>query len=111
MIRIILQWIIHLRFMRKLQLRESGFLAANQNVAIPPQSSKQNNALDTSYNEQNNHYEKDWHGIYRWLFPQEKTSKNSLSRYWQLSRTFREFTNGYLGINETMKILTMTKEN
>ncbi|WP_170953472.1 ABC transporter substrate-binding protein [Synechococcus sp. UW179A] len=96
---------------RKLQLRESGLLAANQNVAIPPQSSKQNNALDTSYNEQNNHYEKDWHGIYRWLFPQEKTSKNSLSRYWQLSRTFREFTNGYLGINEAMKILTMTKEN
>ncbi len=95
---------------RNLQLGESGLLAANQNVSIPPQSSKQLNALETSLDEQSYHYEKEWPGVVRWLFP-EKDSEDSPNRYRQLSNTFAEFTNGYLGINETMKILTMTKES
>ena len=95
---------------RNLQLGESGLLAANQNVSIPPQSSKQLNALETSLNEQSYHYDKEWPGVLRW-FIREKDSEYSPNRYRQLSNTFAEFTNGYLGINETIKILTITKDN
>ena len=94
---------------RKLQLSETGLLAANQNVSIPPQSSNQLNALETSFNEQNYYYEKEWPGVVRWF--EEKDAEESPSRYSQLSSTFAEFTNGYLGINETMKILKRTEGN
>ena len=95
---------------RKLQLSETGLLAANQNVSIPPQSSKQLNALETSYNEQNSYYEKEQPGILRWLF-QGKDIEDSQNRYRQLSSALTEFTNGYLNINEAIKILTRTKDN
>ena len=95
---------------RKLQLGESGLLAANQNVSIPPQSSKLLSALENSLNEGYYHYAKEWPGIFRWWF-QGQDSEEAINRYRQLSITFTEFTNGYLDINEAADILTRTKEN
>jgi hypothetical protein len=96
---------------RKIVLSDSGFLAANQNVAIPPQSSKTLVALNTSFNEQSKHYSKEWPGVVRWFLPEQGNSKNYGKRYSQLQRTLIEITDGYLDINEALKIITTTQTN
>ena len=96
---------------RKIELGDSGFLAANQNVAIPPQSSKTLVALNTSFNEQSKHYSKKWPGVVRWFLPEQGNSKNYGKRYNQLQRTLIELTDGYLDINEALKIITTSQTN
>ena len=96
---------------RKLQLDDIGFLAANQNVAIPPESSKNLSAIDTSFNDQNNYYSKEWPGVVRWLLPEENNLEKSWGRYIQLRGTLIELTDGYLNINEAIKRITTTKES
>ena len=96
---------------RKIELDNTGLLAANQNVEIPPHSSKTLHALSTSFNEQSKHYSKEWPGVVRWLLPEPKNSKNFGKRYGQLRRTLTELTDGYLEIDEAMKIITTTSTN
>ena len=96
---------------RKIVLGNSGFLAANQNVAIPPQSSKILVALNTSFNEQSKHYSKELPGVVRWFLPEQANSENHGKRYRQLRRTLTELTDGYLDINEALKIITTTQTN
>lgn len=96
---------------RKIVLGDSGLLAANQNVAIPPQSSKILVALNTSFNEQSKYYSKKWPGVVRWLLPEQANSENYGKRYSQLQRTLTELTDGYLDINEALKIITTTQTN
>ena len=86
---------------RKLQLSNTGFLAANQNVSIPPKSSKELNALNTALNEQNKFYSKEWPGVYSWFVA--LGSK-------QLISTFSELLDGYLSVNEAFKIITSTTD-
>jgi len=93
---------------RKLQLGNTGFLAANQNVSIPPESSKKLNALNTALTEQNNHYSKEWPGVYRWLGFRKNDPQSYWIRYRKLSSAFSELTNGYLSVDETFKIITTT---
>ena len=88
---------------RKLQLDDLGFLAANQNVSIPPESSKNLDAVNTSYNEQASDYTKEWPGILGWLLPETRDSKNYWKRYLEINNTFRDLTNGYLSIEEAFK--------
>ena len=96
---------------RKLQLNDAGLLAANQNVFIPPESSKKLSAINTSFNQQSNHYFSEWPGIIRWFVPEERNSKNVGKRYKQLSATLTELTDGYLTINEALKTITTTPTN
>ena len=96
---------------RKLQLDDIGFLAVNQNVSIPPESSKKLAALNTSFNEQSNVYSKEWPGVLRWFFPEKRNSKNYLKQYKQLSSTLTELTDGYLDVDEALKVITTTKTN
>ena len=96
---------------RKLQLDDTGLLAANQNVSIPPESSRKLAAIDTSFNKQNKHYSKEWPGVKRWLLPEENDLQKSWERYLQLKSTLTELTDGYLDINEAIKIVTTTKGN
>ena len=96
---------------RKLQLSNTGFLAANQNVSIPSKSSKELNALNTALNEQNKFYSKEWPGIFRWLLGSEKNPQNSALRYKQLTSALSELTDGYLSVNEAFKIITSTTTN
>ena len=95
---------------RKLQLDDVGFLAANQNVSIPPQSSKKLAAINTSFNDQSNLYSKEWPGVVRWLLPEEDDLEKSMQRYSELSSALTELTDGYLSINEAIKKITTTKE-
>jgi len=88
---------------RKLQFGDSGLLAANQNVSIPPKSSSKLKTLNYSFKEQFSPYFNEWPGLIRWLSPESRSKP--------LSRTFTEFTNGYLSVNETMKIVTSLKTN
>lgn len=88
---------------RKLQLDDLGFLAANQNVSIPPESSKSLTAVNTSYNEQASDYTKEWPGIVSWLFPEARDSKKYGKRFLQINNTFRDLTNGYLTVEEAFK--------
>ena len=96
---------------RKLQLNDAGLLAANQNVFIPPESSEKLSAINTSFNQQSNHYFSEWPGIIRWFVPEERNSKNVGKRYKQLSATLTELTDGYLTINEALKTITTTPTN
>ena len=96
---------------RKLQLSNTGFLAANQNVSIPPKSSRELNALNTSLNEQSKFYSKEWPGVYRWIGALEKNSQRSAYRYKQLISALSELTDGYLSVNEAFKIITSTTTN
>ena len=96
---------------RKLQLSDTGFLGANQKVSIPPESSKKLNALNTSVNEQNNAYSKEWPGVYRWFGFRKNTQHNAEIRFQQLATAFSELTNGYLNVNEAMKTITSTTMN
>ena len=57
---------------RKLELDNTGFLAANQNVSIPAESSKILTALNTSFHEQRKNYAKEWPGILRWFLPESE---------------------------------------
>ena len=96
---------------RKLELDNTGFLAANQNVFIPAESSKILNALNTSFHEQRKNYAKKWPGILRWFEPEKRSSKNFGKRYLQLRRTLTDFTNGYIDNTEALKIITTPQTN
>jgi hypothetical protein len=96
---------------RKLQLSNTGFLAANQNVSIPPKSSRELNALNTALNEQNKFYSKEWPGVYRWFGALEKNPQRSEYRYKQLISALSELTDGYLSVNEAFKIITSRTTN
>ena len=80
---------------RKLQLDNVGFLAANKNVSVPPESSRTLAALNTSFNDQRQSYRKDQDGLklYAQKFP-------------QLNRTLEDLINGYLDVNEAVKLIT-----
>jgi len=89
---------------RKFELDgEEGFLSVNQNVSIPPESSKTLNTLRTAV-KQSDYYDKEWAGVIRWIIP-------TPNRYEQLSNAFIEFTNGYLSLNEAFKIITNANNN
>ena len=81
---------------RKFQLNNIGLLAANKNVSIPPESSKALTAIDTAFNDQRQSYQKDQEGLrlYEQKFP-------------QLNRTLEDLINGYLNVNEALKIITI----
>ena len=96
---------------RKLELDNTGFLAANQNVFIPAESSKILTALNTSFHEQRKNYAKKWPGILRWFEPEKRSSKNFGKRYLQLRRTLTDFTNGYIDNTEALKIITTPQTN
>ena len=96
---------------RKLQLGDTGFLAANQSVSIPPESSKKLNTLNTALTEQHNYYSKEWPGVYRWLGLRKKDTQSLVKRYQKLSSAFSELTNGYLNVDEAYKIITSTITN
>ena len=96
---------------RKIQLDDQGWLAANQNVSIPPESSKNLTAINTSFNEQAGTYTKEWQGIMGWLAPEATDSKNYLKRYFQISNALRDLTNGYLSTEEAFEIITNTPTN
>ena len=90
---------------RKLELDdEEGLIAVNQNVKIPPESSKTLNTLGTAI-EQTEYYDKEWAGVISWML------LLTPNRQEQLTNTFIEFTNGYLSINEAFKIITNAKNN
>ena len=80
---------------RKLQLENVGWLAANNNVSIPPESSKELAALNSSFNEQSASYSREWPELLRY------GQKNP-----QLGRTLEDLINGYLDVNEAVKMIT-----
>jgi len=80
---------------RKLQLDNIGWLAANKNVSIPPESSKELAALNSSFNEQSASYSREWPELLRY------GQKNP-----QLGRTLEDLINGYLDVNEAVKMIT-----
>ena len=96
---------------RKLELDNTGFLAANQNVFIPAESSKILNALNTSFHEQRKNYAKEWPGIIRWFLPESENLEQRGQSYGQLRRTLTDFTNGYIDIDEAVKIITNNQTN
>ena len=85
---------------KKVQLDDTGFLAANQNVSIPPESSKIQSAINTSYNEQHHSYSKEEPGI---------------DRYWerhpQLGKALGDLIDGSLDVDEALKIITTPQTN
>ena len=80
---------------RKLQLDNVGYLAANKNVSVPPESSRTLAALNTSFNNQRKSYQKNQDGLklYAQKFP-------------QLNRAIEDLINGYLDVNEALKLIT-----
>ena len=80
---------------RKLQLDNIGFLAANKNVSISPESSRVLAALHTSFNEQSKSYQKQLPGWRRY------SEKNP-----QLEQNLQDLINGYLNIEEALKMIT-----
>ena len=80
---------------RKLQLDNIGWLAANKHVSIPPESSKELAALNSSFNEQSASYSREWPELLRY------GQKNP-----QLGRTLEDLINGYLDVNEAVKMIT-----
>ena len=80
---------------RKLQLDNIGFLAANKNVSISPESSRVLAALHTSFNEQSKSYQKQLPGWQRY------SEKNP-----QLEQNLQDLINGYLNIEEALKMIT-----
>ena len=96
---------------RKLELDNTGFLAANQNVFIPAESSKILTALNTSFHEQRKNYAKEWPGIIRWFLPESENLEQRGQRYGQLRRTLTDFTNGYIDNTEALKIITTPQTN
>ena len=97
---------------RKLELDdEDGLLAANRNVSIPPESSRRLAALNTSFYEQRQDYAKEWPGIIRWFLPESENLEQRGQSYGQLRRTLTDFTNGYIDIDEAVKIITNNQTN
>ena len=80
---------------RKLQLDNIGFLAANKNVSISPESSRVLAALHTSFNEQSKSYQKQLPGWRRY------SEKNP-----QLEQNLQDLINGYLNIEEALEMIT-----
>ena len=80
---------------RKIQLDDIGFLAANKNVSIPPESSRKLAALNASFNEQSQSYAKEWPGL-------ERYGKQNP----HLGRTLVDLINGYLDVNEALTMIT-----
>ena len=82
---------------RKIQLDDIGYLAANKNVSIPPESSKKLATLNISFNEQSKSYLEEWPGLEQY-FKQNP----------QLGKTIGDLIDGYLGVNEALKTITTT---
>ena len=80
---------------RKLQLENVGWLAANNNVSIPPESSKELAALNSSFNEQNKSYFKEWPGLISYGYKSP-----------QFHRALENLINGYLNANEALEMIT-----
>lgn len=96
---------------RKLQLDDVGFLAANQNVSIPAESSQKLSAINTSFNKQNKFYSSEWPGLLKWLGLEKRNSKTYGKRLPQINRTLTELTDGYLSTEEALKAITTTPIN
>ena len=86
--------------LRKIQLDDEGFLAANQDVSIPPEISQIQSAIYRSYNEQRQSYSKEEPGIYRYW-----------ERHPQLGRALGDLIDGSLDVDEALKILTTPQTN
>ena len=80
---------------RKIQLDDIGFLAANKNVSILPESSRKLASLHTSFNEQSQSYTKEYPSLVRY------GKQNP-----HLGRTLGDLINGYLDVNEALTIIT-----
>ena len=80
---------------RKIQLDDVGFLAANKNVAIPPESSRRLSALNISFNEQSKSYSEEQPGLERYV------SQNP-----QFARALGDLIDGYLNVNEAFRLIT-----
>ena len=80
---------------RKFQFENIGLLAANKNVSIPPESSKEFATLNNSFNEQSNFYSRELAGLINYA---QKTP--------QLERVLEDLINGYLDVNEAVKMIT-----
>ena len=85
---------------RKIQLDDLGYLATNQNVSIPPEISKIQSAINTSYNKQWQSYSKEEPGI-----------KSYVERYGDPSKTIADLIDGSLDVDEALKILTTPQTN
>ena len=85
---------------RKIQLDDLGFLAANQNVSIPPEISKIQSAINTSYNKQWQSYSKEEPGL-----------QSYGERYGDPSKTIADLIDGSLDVDEALKILTTPQTN
>ena len=85
---------------RKIQLDDLGFLAANQNVSIPPEISKIQSAINTSYNKQWQSYSKEEPGL-----------QSYAERYGDPSKTIADVIDGSLDVDEALKILTTPQTN
>lgn len=85
---------------RKIQLDDLGLLAANQNVSIPPEISKIQSAINTSYNEQSQSYSKEEAGL-----------QSYGERYGDPSKTIADVIDGSLDVDEALKILTTPQTN
>ena len=85
---------------RKIQLDDLGLLAANQNVSIPPEISKIQSAINTSYNEQSQSYSKEEPGL-----------QSYGERYGDPSKTIADLIDGSLDVDEALKILTTPQTN
>ena len=83
---------------RKLQLDNVGYLAANKNVSIPPESSRILSAINISFNEQRKSYKDEQHGINLYV-----------QKYPQLNRTLNDLINGYLDVDKALKMITSTQ--
>ena len=80
---------------RKLQLDNIGYLAANKNVSVPPESSRILSVLNTSFNEQSKSYQEERTGLSQYL---RQTP--------QLDRTIKDLINGYLDTDEVLRKIT-----
>ena len=83
---------------RKLQLDGIGLLAANKNVFIPPESSRELAALNNSFNKQSASYSNELPGL-----------KNYFQKNPQLGGTLEDLINGYLDVSEALQMITTTQ--
>ena len=80
---------------RRIQLDDVGYLAANKNVSIPPESSRRLSALNISFNEQSESYAEEQPGLERYV------SQNP-----QFGRALGNLIDGYLNVSEALKLIT-----
>ena len=85
---------------KNIQLDDTGFLAANQNVLVQPKSSKIQSAINTSYNEQHHSYSKEEAGV-----------QSYTERFGDQSKTLAYLLDGSLDVDEALKILTTPQTN